>query len=88
MPLRLTGLYFQGEVVSVFQRDRRTPAHSLHRFLPMMVSRLVLSLKKSADARSVVEWRVDHFSRVETQPDVSRIQIAMGSIGKPAVETS
>ena len=31
----------------------------------MMVSRLILSLKKSADAQSVAEWRVDHFTRIE-----------------------
>ena len=37
----------------------------LYRFLPIMVSRLILSLKKVAGPISVAEWRVDHFSRVE-----------------------
>ena len=44
-------------------RTHKTPI--LYRFLPMMVSRLILSLKKVAGPISVAEWRVDHFSRVE-----------------------
>ena len=52
----------------------------------MMVSRLCLSLKKSADPRSVAEWRVDHFTRVEAK-DASEIRFAMRPIGRSAIET-
>jgi len=51
-----------------------------------MVSRLALSLKKSADPRSAIEWRVDHFTRVEPV-DVGGMQFAMRPIGKSVVET-
>ena len=57
-----------------------------HRILPMMVSRLCLSLKKSADPRSMVEWRVDHFSRFEIT-NVSKLCFATQPVGKSAVET-
>ena len=53
----------------------------------MMVSRLVLSLKKSADPRSVAEWRVDHFTRVEVT-DVSKMNFAMLPVRNPMVETA
>ena len=52
----------------------------------MMVSRLCLSLKKSADPRSVAEWRVDHFSRIEVK-EASDIRFAMRPIAKSTVET-
>ena len=51
----------------------------------MMVSRLCLSLKKSADPRSVAEWRVDHFTRVEGT-DFGGVQIAMRPVEKPTAE--
>jgi len=57
-----------------------------HSLLPLMVSRLALSLKKSADPRSVAEWRVDHFTRVELA-DVGRVNFAMRPVGKPTVGT-
>ena len=53
----------------------------------MMVSRMCLSLKKSANPRSVAEWRVDHFSRLESA-DVGRMRFAMQPIGGSAVETA
>lgn len=52
----------------------------------MMVSRLFLSLKKSADPRAVAEWRDDHFTRVEAT-DLGRMQFAMRPVGRSAVET-
>ncbi|KAF9643936.1 hypothetical protein BDM02DRAFT_3191066 [Thelephora ganbajun] len=71
-----------------FARDslKLTPASGNNLFLPMMVSRLVLSLKKSVGPRSVAEWRVDHFSRIEAT-DVSRMNFAMRPVGKRAAET-
>ena len=53
----------------------------------MMVSRLVLSLKKSADPRSVAEWRVDHFTRVEVR-DVSNMNFAMRPVRNTLVGTA
>ena len=53
---------------------------SFRRFLPIMASRLCLSLKKSADPRFVDEWSVDHFSRVEVR-DVSGMHFAMRPAG-------
>ena len=49
----------------------------------MMVSRLCLSLKKSTDPRSVAEWRVDHFTRIEA----TDFNVAMRPVGKPVAET-
>ena len=48
----------------------------------MMVSRLILSLKKSADPRSVAEWRVDHFTRMEPM-DVPSSCLEMRPVIKP-----
>jgi len=53
----------------------------------MMISRLCLSLKKSADPRSAAEWRVDHFSRVEAA-DGGGMRFAMRPMGKATVGTS
>jgi hypothetical protein len=54
----------------------------------MMVSRLVLSLKKSTDPRSVAEWRVDHFTRVEPMDATNMGGLAMGPVQKPVSETA
>ena len=53
----------------------------------MMICRLCLSLKKSADPRSAAEWRVDHFSRVEAV-DAGGMRFAMRPIGKASVNAS
>ena len=53
----------------------------------MMVSRLVLSLKKSVDPRSVAEWRVDHFTRVEAV-DLCKTDLAMRPVGNPLPEAA
>ena len=41
------------------------------RLLPMLVTRLVLSLKKAADPEVGVEWGVDHFTTKTEHPSAS-----------------
>ena len=64
------------------KRDPNSPnSTSIYRFIPMMVSRLCISLKKSADPRSAARiWHADHFSRAEGA-DVERF--AMGPVERP-----
>jgi len=54
----------------------------------MMVSRLALSLKKSADPRSVAEWRLGHFTRLDpVDNDVGKMRFAMRSMKRPSIGT-
>ena len=70
------------------QRKGDLQAHTtllLYRFLPMMVSRLILSLRKVASP-IYVEWRGDHFSRVEAI-DTYGSNLAMVFVRDPSAAT-
>jgi len=56
------------------------------RLLPMLVTRLVLSLKKAADPEFGVGWGVDHFTTKTEQPS-SLLSFELGSIAGSSVSS-
>ena len=63
----------------------RRPVHTtllLYRFLPMMVSRLIFSLRKVASP-IYVEWRGNRFSRFEAM-DTYGLDLRMGFVRNPS----
>lgn len=56
------------------------------RLLPMLVTRLVLSLKKAADPEFGAEWGVDHFTTKTEQPSAP-LSFELGSIAGSSVSS-
>ena len=56
------------------------------RLLPMLVTRLVLSLKKAADSELGVEWRIDHFT-IKTEQRSTPLSFELRSIAGSSISS-
>ena len=72
---------------SALQQPASLALKSFSRLLPILVTRLALSLKKAADPELDLEWRVDHFTARTEQPSTPP-SFELQSMTRPSTASS